>query len=82
MSAEPIDDGGAAFPFTEKYDSFGTIANPHERGQSYRADVAKECLAALVAGGDILNGLTYDDVADIAVRCADALIARLKGGPQ
>ena len=48
---------------------------------TFRADVAKECLAALVAGGDILNGLPYDVVADIAVRSADALIARLQGGP-
>lgn len=69
MSAEPIDDGGTAFPF-------GFSA-----GQSYRADVAKLCLAAL-AGREDLDHCTPETLADVAVTLSDALIARLKGGPR
>lgn len=79
MSAEPFD-GGAAFPRDTKWNPDGSVCQRGSAGQSYRADVAKECLAALMVGGDILERLTYDDAADIAVRAADALIERLKGG--
>lgn len=82
MSALPIDDGGAAYPRGSTLTDDGQVWTTSQTGQSYRADVAKRCLAALVVGGDILNNLTYDDVADIAVRSADAIIARLKGGPR
>lgn len=89
MSGEPIDHGGSAFPHgevvqelrDEKGFFIGSRVYESSPGQSYRADVAKECLAALVWRED-LDDQDPHGLAGDAVRYADALIARLKGGPR
>ena len=83
MSAEPIDDGGPAYPRGSTLADDGQVWTTSQTGQSYRADVAKECLAALIAGNPRYRyEATKNDVAVHAVELADALIAALKGGPR
>lgn len=79
MSAQPIDDGGPAYPRASTVLPDGTRWTESQTGQSYRADVAKECLAALV-GRARLDEWNPDGLARNAIRYADALIAALKGG--
>ena len=87
MSAEPIDHGGSAYPHGEIVQDMrdekglfaGTRVCEQSPGQSYRADVAKECLAALL-GREDLDDYSPDGLAGDAVSYADALIRRLKGG--
>jgi hypothetical protein len=82
VSAEPIDDGGPAYPFGQISELTGQPINGYfSAGQSYRADVAKECLAAIVGRPCMLSPIP-DDAADEAVKYADALIRRLKGGAE
>jgi len=82
VSAEPIDDGGPVHP-CQLIDSLPTTGEQVVREQwfgiSYRADVAKECLAALI-GRPELDCCPEDSLADTAIRLTDALIRRLKGG--
>jgi hypothetical protein len=81
VSAEPIDHGGSAYPRDTKWNPDGTICQKGSAGQSYRADVAKECLAALMGRKD-LDHWSPEALVDDAIMHADILIRRLKGGAE
>ena len=82
MSAELIDDGGPAFPFGQISELTGQPINGYfSADQSYRADVAKECLAALM-GRDDLDHWSPEELVNDAIMHADILIRRLKGGAE
>jgi len=78
VNGEPIDRGGPVRP--EWVDNWAREVRHQVRG-SFRADVAKACLVALL-GREDLDDYDPDGLADDAVRYADALILRLEGGPR
>lgn len=83
MSAEPIDDGGPVHPWTRQIRCGGLVEDTENiPGISYRADVAKECLAALVGGMDVTTATIadIDAAALLSLHAADSLILQLKGG--
>ncbi len=81
MSSQ-IDDGGPAFPRDTKWNPDGSVCQRGSAGQSYRADVAKECLAALVGKMDVATATIadIDAAALLSLHAADSLILQLKGG--
>ena len=53
----------------------------HAYWQSFRREAAKDAMQGIIAGRHHA-GVDPDDVANIAVKCADALIAKLREGNQ
>lgn len=72
-SSEEVDDGGPAFP-CEGGDLSGLYAAP---GMTFRAWAAGKALQGLLASGDCAVGPTHEEVAQLAVEYADALLAAL-----
>lgn len=84
MSESIIDDGGPVYPgqWVDFQPTTGEqVVREQWAGVSFRAEVAKECLVALVGrnSGDRYEAMK-GGAAGIAVGLADALIAALKGG--
>jgi len=78
VSAEPIDDGGSAFPLCVP-DYHGD--RPHlQNGMSLRDWFAGQALAAMTAAPDYSKGPCDQSMAERAYVIADAMIAARKGG--
>jgi len=75
----PVNDGGPAFPVPMvPHDSQGGHTEVRWQGMSMRAYFAGQALAGMLADSEYSD--TIVNMAETAVRCADALIAELEKG--